>query len=252
MDPLRALPELARAPSLLVVCDYDGTLSPIVDDPARAFPQAGAIEALRGLAEVPGTRVMVVSGRALADLTRLTGPLGEIGAIGSHGAEPGFTPAPAKGRDRIVAELEQIAARFAGSRLEVKPAGVAFHYRQVAPERLEKLLEALGRVAAPSLKHGKKVVELSAVEADKGSALDQVRGESVVAYLGDDLTDEDAFARLREGDVGIKVGEGESLAPYRLADPAAAVRFLRGLARARAKRFLPPSGGQFPPPSGER
>jgi trehalose 6-phosphate phosphatase len=114
---------------------------------------------------------------------------------------------------------------------------VAFHYRQVAPERVEELLEAVGRVPAPSIKHGKKVVELSAVEADKGSALDEVREESVVAYLGDDLTDEDAFARLRDGDVGIKVGEGETIAPYRLADPAAAVRFLRDLARARAAEF---------------
>lgn len=234
MDPRRALPDLVRAPSLLVACDYDGTLAPIVDDPAQAFPQAGAIEALRGLAEVPGTRVVVVSGRALADLARLTGPLGEIGAIGSHGAEPGVTSAPAEGRDRIVDELEQIAARFSGSRLEVKPTGVALHYRQVVPERIEELLEAVGRLPAPSIKHGKKVVELSAVEADKGSALEEVRAGSVVAYLGDDLTDEDAFARLRNGDVGIKVGEGETIAPYRLADPAAAVRFLRDLARARA------------------
>jgi trehalose 6-phosphate phosphatase len=234
MDPRRALPDLVRAPSLLVACDYDGTLAPIVDDPAQAFPQAGAIEALRGLAEVPGTRVVVVSGRALADLARLTGPLGEIGAIGSHGAESGVTSAPAEGRDRIVDELEQIAARFDGSRLEVKPTGVALHYRQVAPERIEELLEAVGRLPVPSIKHGKKVVELSAVEADKGSALEEVRAGSVVAYLGDDLTDEDAFARLRNGDVGIKVGEGETIAPYRLADPAAAVRFLRDLAGARA------------------
>ena len=76
-----------RAPVLLVACDYDGTLAPIVEDPGRALPLPHAVTALRALSILPSTTVAVVSGRALRDLALLSRLPSEIHLIGSHGGE---------------------------------------------------------------------------------------------------------------------------------------------------------------------
>ncbi|MDP8957760.1 MAG: trehalose-phosphatase [Actinomycetota bacterium] len=248
MRELRAvLARLAEEPALLVASDYDGTLSPIVDDPERAFPQPGAIEALEALAALPSTQVAILSGRSLEDLGRLGGMAEAVLMVGGHGAERSpASPLPAERRallKRVQAELQQIAGRFAGAALEAKPTSIAFHYRHVQEDRVDELLRAVaeGPGCHPEVfvRHGKKVVELAVVKADKGTALEALRAESgapVVVYLGDDVTDEDAFALLGEGDVAIKVGEGETAAPYRLGDPEAVVGFLEALVAARKSR----------------
>lgn len=75
MDPeLRAaIGRIARVPQLLVACDYDGTLAPIVEDPSKAVPLPESVAAVRALAALPQTTVAVVSGRALRDLAALSG-----------------------------------------------------------------------------------------------------------------------------------------------------------------------------------
>ncbi len=87
-DDLRAaLTRIARVPQLLVACDYDGTLAPIVDDPTHAIPLPEAVMAVRSLATLPQTTVAVVSGRALRDLAALSRLPSEVHLVGSHGSE---------------------------------------------------------------------------------------------------------------------------------------------------------------------
>ena len=99
MELRRALAQLARTPRLLVACDYDGTLAPIVPDPQRAVPLPETVTALRALAALPATTTAVISGRALRDLAVLSRLPAEVHLVGSHGSEfdvgfvHGLTPA---------------------------------------------------------------------------------------------------------------------------------------------------------------
>ena len=212
---------------MLVVGDYDGTLAAIVDDPERAFPDEKALGALQELGKLPDTRAAIISGRSWGELRRLSGGPPNVTLVGGHGAETG----PAVGGEEITglvevaAALEQIAAKFAGAKIERKPTGVAFHYRKVDPARADEALRMVmagpGRDARLHLRHGKMVVEFSASAVDKGVALMRIEeewGAEATMFLGDDMTDEDAFAVLGPEDVGIKVGPGPSKAGHRLAD----------------------------------
>jgi len=124
-DVRAALSRIARVPQLLVACDYDGTLAPLVDDPTRAEPLPEAVAAIRALATLPQTTVAVVSGRALRDLATL----------GSHGSEfdLGFiqrlAPEMIELHRQLFADLVTISNDHPGVRLEVKPASVAVHTR---------------------------------------------------------------------------------------------------------------------------
>ena len=130
-----ALGRIARVPQLLVGCDYDGTLAPLVDDPASAEPLPEAVAALRALAALPQTTVAVVSGRALRDLGDLSRLPSEVHLVGSHGSEfdLGFiqrlAPELVELHDGSSAELTEIAASIPGVRLENKPASIAVHVR---------------------------------------------------------------------------------------------------------------------------
>ena len=130
-----AVARLARTPQLLVACDYDGTIAPIVADPTQAAPLPETVAALRALASVPQTKVAVISGRALRDLAALSRLPSEIHLVGSHGSEfdVGFVhklaPELTELRDRLLNELSAITKGREGVRLEVKPASVAVHTR---------------------------------------------------------------------------------------------------------------------------
>lgn len=238
----------ARAPVLLVATDFDGTLSPLVDDPGAAAPLPGAIEALAALAALPHTHVAVVSGRGLADLrSRLGRVPRHVWLVGSHGAETEGgvdTVLSATGRevlDRVAAELERIAGSLPGTHVERKPVAAALHYRRADEAVAARALVAVEKLAeqTPGLhvRHGSRVVELVVAHADKGSALRQLTaraGATSTVFFGDDLTDEDAFGVLGTGDVGVKIGPGPTVAPVRLGAPMETVRSLAKLAEARA------------------
>ena len=83
----RAIVQLARTPRLLVACDYDGTLAPIVEDPEKARPHVDSVAALRSLAGLHETTTAVISGRALRDLATLSRLPSEVHLVGSHGSE---------------------------------------------------------------------------------------------------------------------------------------------------------------------
>ncbi|HYN96406.1 MAG TPA: trehalose-phosphatase [Pilimelia sp.] len=247
--PLRgALGRVARVPQLLVTCDYDGTLAPIVEDPTRAAPLPESVAALRALAALPQTTVAVVSGRALRDLATLSRLPAEVHLVGSHGSEfdVGFVqrlaPELMELRAKLLAEVQGIAAVQPGIRLEVKPASVAVHTRGADPAAAAHVVAAVRAGAATwagvHTTQGKEVIELSVIPTHKGVAIDALRMQlsaSAVLFLGDDVTDENAFAHLHGPDVGVKIGPGESRAGYRVPSPLVAARVLAMVLETRRK-----------------
>lgn len=244
----RQIRRMAAVRSLLVASDFDGTLSPIVNDPAAAAPFGPAARALSDLADLPDTHVAVVSGRALTDLRSRARMPGHVHLIGGHGVEVDslppveLSPAQAALHAEVLSSLEAIAGTAPGFVVDPKPDSVAFHYRNADPAAADAAVErvlALADRPGIVLRHGKKVIELGVTEGDKGLAVRRLADSlsvDAVLYIGDDVTDEDAFAVLGPGDLGIKVGAGPTLARIRVEDPAAVADLLDRLKAARGAR----------------
>ncbi|NJC21277.1 trehalose 6-phosphate phosphatase [Arthrobacter pigmenti] len=242
---LSALATAAATDHLLVALDFDGTMSPLVDraEDARALP--GSTAALRELAQIPRTTTALISGRALDSLRLVASPEPETLLIGSHGAETWTGPdgAPLELTEsqasilrRATAAVQDVVDAHPGTVLELKPAGVVLHTR-TADQGTGKAATAAARDALASLEDlhlsdGKNVLELSVVQADKGRGLQSLReltNATAVIFAGDDVTDEHAFKTLKAPDVGIKVGEGETAALYRITSPEQLVHVLQEL-----------------------
>lgn len=238
-----ALSAAARTPRLLVASDFDGTLAPIVNNPADARPLPGAAEALIALAALPSTAAALISGRALATLRELSSMPDAVHLVGSHGAE--FESGFSRDIDRALLKaitdgLDAIAAGKPGVTVETKPASVALHVRNASPADGDAALAAAWEASSAWDAHittGKAVLEFAVISTDKGEAVDILRERldaTAVVFLGDDVTDEKAFARLRDSDIGVKVGPGDTAAGYRVDSPADVATALRRLVDARA------------------
>lgn len=252
LDPAldAAIGELAVLPVLLVATDYDGTIAEIVSDPASAHPNREAMVALRALGELPHTPVAVISGRGLADLARLTGNPEGVHLVGSHGGEFDLSfadllsPVARRLHATLTQTLRVIASGHPGCFVEVKPASVALHYRNATAEDAgaarDRAEREAGSLDGVFIKHGKMVVEFAVISTHKGDALDTLRkrfSPSAVLFIGDDTTDEDAFATLAGPDVGVKVGPGDSRAAFRVGGPGEAARLLASLSARRGAWF---------------
>jgi trehalose 6-phosphate phosphatase len=232
-----ALADFAARRPLLVASDYDGVLARLRDEPSAAVPEPGVADALTRLASVPGVTVALVSGRGVADLQATSGLSGPFRWVGSHGEEfdGPLDEELAHRRDALAAALAPAVAGVPDARLEIKPASVAVHVRQVRDRDVAAAVLEHARTLVDSsltLKPGKDVLEVTLTEADKGTALQRLIAEHDAAaamYLGDDLTDEDGFRALRPDDLTVKIGDGATAARYRVADPAGALALLRRL-----------------------
>ncbi|NMM31426.1 MAG: trehalose-phosphatase, partial [Cellulomonas sp.] len=136
------------------------------------------------------------------------------------------------------AEVAAVARGRDGVWVETKPTAVVVHTRlaqdDVARLAQDEALEVGARLGRNVL-HGKDVVEISVLHASKGDAVTALRtelGAKVVVYVGDDVTDEHAFAALGPDDVTVKVGAGETIAQYRVAGPDEVVEALTALVAA--------------------
>jgi trehalose 6-phosphate phosphatase len=212
-----------------VFCDYDGTLTPIVDRPEDAVISDGMRRALRRLAE--RCPVCIVSGRDRRVLQRLMG-VDDLVVAGSHGfdiwspsggalqREEGteFTGLLREVQERLSRELAPIE----GALVEPKGISVAAHYRLVPEADRPRVQAAVDSVLAEHpielrVTPGKSVYEVQPrIDWDKGRAvlyllraLDLDREDVVPIYLGDDVTDEDAFRALAGRGVGLFVGRAD-------------------------------------------
>jgi trehalose 6-phosphate phosphatase len=237
--------------------DYDGTLTPIVEDPdaARLSPTMQGV--LHALTRHPRYRVALVSGRALADLrSRVDG--GALCLAGNHGLEiegPGLRYEHPEGRRRrhqleaLRQTLQRDLDSIPGAWVEDKGLTLSVHFRRVPKALAPKVQERVTQHASPAveaglftLRTGKAVLEIRPhVPWDKGEAVRwllqrwrraQPSSTLLAIYIGDDDTDEDAFRVLGPDGVGIVVGRDRmrSTAHYYLESVEATARFLALLA----------------------
>ncbi|NTU80882.1 MAG: trehalose-phosphatase [Chloroflexales bacterium] len=205
---------VAVAPHRALLLDYDGTLAPFRIARDQAFPYPGVREVLHTLLAAGRTRVVVISGRAIVELEQLLGiaPLPEL--WGSHGwerrlADGTYRPPDldVRAAEGLAAAREVAVARGLTHALEPKPAGLALHWRGLAPTAVAALRAEIGELWTPiTLRHNLAVhpfdggLELRAPGRDKGTAartlLAELAADTALAYLGDDLTDEDAFRAI--------------------------------------------------------
>lgn len=252
--PPGALASLAARGRFLLCLDYDGTLAEISSDPRRAFPIPRARDAVAALARRPDRLALaIVSGRDLDTLHHLSGLGRGIMFAGTHGLE--FIDASgrrfcAPGVEQCAGEIDALreflareTPRGRGFIIEDKGIALTLNYRNAAPDEARKAIarmEDFVRRRTPRLAilEGKMIREaIPAGLGGKGSAVRLFLQQSGVAagasaYIGDDLTDEDAFLALgREGGMTVKVGpEHPSFARWRVSAPDEVADLLCALA----------------------
>lgn len=229
---------------LLVALDFDGTLSHLVPEPSAARPAPGVLHWLEHLGRCALTDVVLISGRALHDLADVSRAADIALLIGSHGQEHGAAVPLGADEAAQLAELRRAVteetAGIQGVRIEAKPAGFAVHVRQCtqadAADAVRRVRELANRHPGVHVIEGKMVIELSVRPLDKGGALRALIASNPdrrVVFAGDDVTDEAAMAVLRADDISIKVGDGDTIARHRIADPAEMVDVLEAIAGVR-------------------
>lgn len=206
---------LKTAPSAALLVDYDGTMAPFNVDRFQARPYAGVLSLLDKIADSGKTRVAVISGRPLTELKPLLEPLENVEMWGVHGmqrllpngsySEP---PIDREGEELLAEAKRRIAQAGLIALAEIKPGGIAMHWRGLPSREAERsaatvheVWKELGQSPLLRLLGFEQGVELRVAHPDKGDAVAAILGElepqAPVAYLGDDLTDEDAFRALR-------------------------------------------------------
>lgn len=245
---------VAATERLVVALDFDGTASPLVPDPmaARALPEVAAQVAR--LAALPNTVVAYVSGRSMHDLREITEHDDDslIVLAGSHGAQywfPGTGEADSAGdstddgaREELWAAARPIIERHEGAEFEPKTFGMGVHTRRAEREVEKQVFAEIDELVAERFPHwrrraGHRVLEFSSRTEGKDAAMATLRerlGATGIVFAGDDVTDEDAMRVLGEGDLGVRVGPGESAAAIRVENPQQIARLLEALADERA------------------
>jgi trehalose-phosphatase len=230
----------------VLMLDYDGTLAPFHYDRFKAVPYPGVEDRLETLSRLSRVRLVLVSGRSAHELHDLLRPGIRTEIWGSHGREQlrsdGSYELFALGlADR--AALEEVGLKLSGlglaETLEVKPSSLAVHWRSADTSTGERIRSAVHSVFAQVAKPGSMHllpfdggVELRSTDRTKGTAVRQILSEEPaalpVAYLGDDFTDEDAFAALgNEGySLLVRTEIRESAARFWIRPPAELLEFL--------------------------
>jgi trehalose 6-phosphate phosphatase len=246
------------APHILLLADYDGTLTPIVGKPADAILSESVREKLKALARQPGISLGVISGRELAEIKSLVG-IEDIFYAGNHGLEmegPGLEySGPAREifigvvMKELAAQIAAALADVAGVIIQDKGLSLSIHYRLAAKDKEERIAEAVRQATVPLVQTGKiqvygmkKLWEIRPLlDWDKGKAVKAIGAEVMkkhklasllTVFLGDDTTDEDAFKVLhRPAGWSIYIGEANrsSAAEFYLASPAEVAEFLTRL-----------------------
>lgn len=235
LDPVLPPPPSIDAAGHALFIDFDGTLVAIAERPDEVAADPELIRLLACLHGRLGDRLTLVSGRSIAQLDAMIGPIGaELSLVGSHGQELRrhgrlSQPARAPGLDDATAEIQSFAAGHPGLIVEKKSLGVALHYR-TAPDLAAVVGEAAAAIGALHglfVQRGKMMVELRGPGSDKGSAVAALMARPSLkncrpVMIGDDLTDEPAFVLVETiGGFAILIGhERETAASFSLPDVA--------------------------------
>jgi trehalose 6-phosphate phosphatase len=251
-----AIARVAASARLLVALDFDGTLSPLVDEPMEARMLPAARAAVEALLSAPETVVAFVSGRSLVDLRVIAehDDTSRVLLAGSHGAEY-WTPGEGRTsheddaaavalRDMLRTQAERATAHLDGVWIEPKTFGLGVHTRKASPEaarEANRIVDELVTGAAPHWRRrtGHNIVEYAFRHEGKDAAIAELRdrtGATAVLFAGDDVTDEDALASLAGGDLGVRVGDGSTAATVRVPDIAALAGLLTEVAGLRSRR----------------
>ncbi|MBD3348529.1 MAG: trehalose-phosphatase [Candidatus Eisenbacteria bacterium] len=243
--------DVRTAPHRCLVLDYDGTLAGFHVDRMRAFPIPGVVDLLERVRDSEGTSLSIMTGRPISELLELLGDLG-IPICGSQGTE--FRAVDGTIRTHELSDKQEERLRRAEreandlareGRVERKLASVALHTRGLDADAARREEAAVCKAwSEDAFEYGlecrsfKGGVELRLAGVDKGTALswtlEGAPENTLCVYLGDDLTDEDAFRAIDGRGYGIKVGgpEEPTAARGRLADPHAVKEFLETWLRA--------------------
>jgi trehalose 6-phosphate phosphatase len=236
-------------PSCALFLDFDGTMVDIAPQPHAVEVPGALIGVLGDVTQYLQGAVAVISGRPIAQLDAFLQPL-QLPAAGIHGAER----RGADGRlhvidthplDHVELAARRLAEQHPGLLVEDKRSSLALHYRQ-RPDLEALCLATMQRAVEESpgltLLRGKMVAEAKPGGASKGRAIEDFLREPPFAgrtpvFIGDDITDEVGFSTVqRLGGMGLKVGEGPSVAWRRIADPASLRRELEAVVAARLTR----------------
>jgi trehalose 6-phosphate phosphatase len=248
---------LQSAGSILLLCDFDGTLTPIVARPELAYLSEETKKALQSVAARERYTVGLISGRALNDLKDRVGLQGIVYA-GNYGMEL-ETPwlklvYPAAGQSQplmhaLCRQLRSALSGIQGAFVEDKGLTFSIHYRLVKREQTDELRNVLERVTGNALAEGriqvstgKKVYEVTpAISWHKGKAIDLLlehqskaggQGSVLPLFLGDDVSDEEGFKTAEtRGGISVFVGERrpQPIAQYYLRSPKEVRQFLERL-----------------------
>ena len=239
--------------NIILFLDYDGTLTPIAQSPSQAILSEENKELIGRLVNIPVYQVVIISGRALADVKQMVGIEG-IFYIGNHGWEiegssihfESLIPVQVSSEmEKIKFELITQLSDIQGVFVEDKGVTLSVHYRSVATDKESLVRKIFERICTPyrrkniiKFHEGKKVFELKPpVQWDKGKAalwllrkqeVLKGKGNVLPVYVGDDSTDEDAFKALRNKGITAFVGKSKfSTAQYCLAGPEEVTELLK-------------------------
>ena len=236
-------------PSCALFLDFDGTLVDLAAEPEAVIVPSGLVGTLHALKQYLGGALALISGRPIEQIDGFLRPL-RLPVAGVHGAER----RSAGGHISLLAthplqRVEEAAAALASKhprlRVENKRGSLALHYRQ-SPELewlcLQTMQAAVEESPGLTLLRGKMVVEAKPGGASKGHAIEAFLHEPPFVgrkpiFVGDDCTDEVGFATVqRMQGLGVKVGEGASVAWQRLDSPAALRYQLQSAAAGKAAK----------------
>jgi len=244
--------EYINSKSALILLDYDGTLTALVERPDLAVPDSEIIEILKKLTEIPGNEVVIVSGRDRKTLDEWFSKL-SLNLVAEHGAwikekEGSWKMIEVLKSDwkkEIRKILELYVDRTPGSFIEEKEFSLAWHYRKASAElsevRVKELKEILmNLIASYNLEviEGDKVIEVRNAGVSKGRAiLNWLRKKKwdFILAIGDDWTDEEMFSTLPKSAYTIKVGIVPSRAKYNIPSYIDVRKLLRSLIEAATK-----------------